>query len=121
MVDVITAVVKSYPVPISRAEANESITMLIKLCPFFLKKLDVSDGEWLEMPASATASNTSTSTSNSPTKGTVPIEHRSPGRLRGKDDSAQELLHRSPRRIKKDGGGLREVREIIRKELELDD
>jgi len=46
----------------------------------------------------------------------------SPRRLRGKDDSAKELVHRSPRRVKKEGaGGLREVREVIRRELELDD
>jgi len=119
--DVITAVVKSSPVPISTAEANESITMLVTLCPFFVKKLDVSDGEWLEMPAPATTGIVSTLTSNSPKKGQASIEPASPGRLRGKDDSAQELLHRSPRRIKREGGGLREVREIIRRELELDD
>jgi hypothetical protein len=28
---------------------------------------------------------------------------------------------RSPRRVKREGGGLREVREIIRKELDLQD
>jgi len=121
MADVITAVVKSSPVPISAAEANESITMLIKLCPFFIKKLDVSDGGWLEMPASATAGNSSTNVSSSPMKRHAPIEPASPGRLRGKDDSAQEILHRSPRRVKREAGGLREVREIIRRELELDD
>jgi len=120
MADVITAVVKSSPVPISTAEANESITMLVTLCPFFVKKLDVSDGEWLEMPAPATTSIALT-LSNSPKKGQASIEPASPGRLRGKDDSAQELLHRSPRRVKREGGGLREVREIIRRELELDD
>lgn len=121
MADVITAVVKSSPVPISTAEANESIDMLIKLCPFFVKKLDVPEGEWLEMPAPALANNAPSSASNSPMKGQVFIEPPSPGRLRGKDDSAQELLYRSPRRIKKEGGALREVREIIRRELELDD
>jgi hypothetical protein len=120
MADVITAVVKSSPVPISTAEANESISMLINLCPFVVKKLDVLDGEWLEMPA-ATAGNASTFTSNSSKRVQASLEPASPGRVRGKDDSAQELLHRSPRRVKKEGGGLRDVREIIRRELELDD
>ena len=48
--DTIAASVKSSPVPISTAEANESISMLIKLCPFFLKKL--SGQEWIEIPIS---------------------------------------------------------------------
>jgi hypothetical protein len=45
----------------------------------------------------------------------------SPGRIKGKDESTQELVTRSPRRVKREGGGLREVREIIRKELDLQD
>ena len=113
MSDVISAVIKSSPVPISTAEANESITMLIKLCPFFLKKLSVSGGEWVEMPSTPLPDGSSSV-----------VEVASPmRRLRGKDDSAKELVHRgSPRRVKKEGsGGLREVREMIRRELELDD
>jgi len=117
--DVITAVVKSSPVPISTAEGNESIAMLVKLCPFFLRKLDISGSEWLEMPAPSTPDNASTS-DDSPTKGKT-AGPTSPGRVRGKDDSARELLHRSPKRVRKEGGGLREVREIIRRELELED
>ena len=73
------------------------------------------------MPAPAVTSNVPSVTSNSPKKGQAFIEPASPGRLRGKNDSAQELLHRSPRWVKREGGGLREVREIIRRELELDD
>jgi hypothetical protein len=90
----------------------------MKLCPFFLKRLDIQGEEWLEMPASSsTASSGSSGTSSAnatPTKrGLVPP--LSPG---SKFDSA-ELIHRSPKRVKKEVGGLREVREIIRRELEL--
>jgi len=117
--DVVTAIIKSSPVPISTAEANESLAMLIKLCPFFLKQLTFSSEDWLEMPAPAPTSN-SPSLEDSPTKAKQKTPS-SPGRLRGKDDSAQELVNRSPRRVKKETGGLREVREIIRRELELQD
>lgn len=114
--EVITAIVKSSPVPISAAEANESLALLIKLCPFFLKKLDLQGDEWLEMPAPS---------SGSPEKTPVAAnrQKRDPGLLSSpgsKFDSA-ELIHRSPKRIKNEAGGLREVREIIRKELELHD
>ena len=117
--DVIAAIIKSSPVPISAAEANESLAMLIKLCPFFLKQLNFSGEEWLEMPAPATNSN-NPPLEDSPTKAEQKLP-LSPGRLRGKTDSAQELVHRSPRRVKREIGGLREVREIIRRELELQD
>ena len=97
--------------------------MLIKLCPFFVKKLNISGEEWIEMPSSNTATAPSTSavsTEDTPTKSKhyVPF---SPGRSKGKDESTQELMTRSPRRVKREGGGLREVREIIRKELDLQD
>lgn len=120
--DVIAAIVKSSPVPISSAEANESISMLIKLCPFFVKKLHISGKEWIEMPSSntAAAASTAVSTDGTPTK-SKPNMSFSPGRLKGKDESTQELVTRSPRRVKREGGGLREVREIIRKELDLQD
>ncbi|KAI0053057.1 hypothetical protein FA95DRAFT_1552940 [Auriscalpium vulgare] len=111
--DVVAAVLKSSPVPISAAEARESLTMLTTLCPFFLKELNITGQDWLEMPAPAQAS-TDPAT---PTK-SVP---KSPGSSRKKDESAEELLTRSPRRVKKDGGGLREVRERIRREMELHD
>ena len=118
--EVIAAIVKSSPVPISTAEANESISMLIKLCPFFVKKLHISGKEWIEMPSSNTAASTAVSTEGTPTK-SKPSVPFSPGRLKGKDESTQELVTRSPRRVKREGGGLREVREIIRKELDLQD
>ena len=117
--DVIAAIVKSSPVPISTAEANESVSMLIKLCPFFVKKLHISGREWIEMPAS-NATSTAVSTEGTPTK-SKPSVLFSPGHLKGKDESAQELVTRSPRRVKREGGGLREVREIIRRELDLQD
>jgi hypothetical protein len=41
--------------------------------------------------------------------------------VRGKNKSAEEVLTRSPRRVKREAGGLREVREIIRRELEIQD
>ncbi|PPQ66757.1 hypothetical protein CVT24_008714 [Panaeolus cyanescens] len=120
MTEVTTAIIKSSPVPISNAEAMESISMLLQMCPFFLKKLEFSGDEWLEMPASAPQAPLTASVDASPTKQktTVPA---SPGRLKFSDDSAHELVTRSPRRVKREMGGLREVREIIRRELELQD
>lgn len=73
--------------------------MLIKLCPFFLKPLEVTGDRWLEMPAAAPNF----------------------GDDGDKEDSAEALVTRSPKRVKREGGGLREVREIIRRELELND
>ncbi|KAH9045173.1 hypothetical protein EDB85DRAFT_1905086 [Lactarius pseudohatsudake] len=99
--EVASAVLKSSPVPMSTAEAQESLTILTSLCPFFLKPLDVDGQEWLEMPASAHTSG----------EKLVPT---SPG-------SSAEMLTRSPRRVKKEAGGLREVRERIRREIELQD
>jgi hypothetical protein len=106
MSEVTTAVVKSSPVPISSAEAVDSLVMLAKRCPFFLKKLTIAGEEWLEMPAPSTES-----TEGSPSKKSlVP---------RSVIDSADAVVTRSPWRVKREGGGLREVREIIRRELEL--
>ncbi|KAJ7086745.1 hypothetical protein C8R44DRAFT_650700 [Mycena epipterygia] len=109
--EVTTAVVKSSPIPLSSAEAVDSLAMLTKLCPFFLKQLTIAGEEWLEMPASSAGS-----TEGSPSKKTLPPG--SPGAI---IDSAEALVTRSPRRVKREAGGLREVREIIRKELELQD
>ncbi|KAI0677406.1 hypothetical protein C8Q78DRAFT_1159750 [Trametes maxima] len=111
--EVAAAVVKSSPVPISAAEAHESLNMLTSLCPFFLRRMDVSDEEWLEMPAQA---NAPADVGGDVEPGAVPS---SPGKLKlSKDESAAEVLTRSPRRVKREGAGLREVRERIRKELE---
>ena len=106
--DVISAIIKSSPVPISTAEVNELIAMLIKLCPFFLKKLYVSGGEWVEMPSTSTVNGSVAPPDGSLVNGQISSEAASPTRLRGEDDSAKELLNRSPRRVKKEGGGLRE-------------
>jgi len=62
----------------------------------------------LEMPAST------------PTPGEKLVP-TSPGSSRGKEDSAGVVLTRSPRRVKKEAGGLREVRERIRREIEMQD
>lgn len=92
----------------SSAEAQESLSILTSLCPSFLKLLDIDGQEWLEMPASAHASS----------ERLVPT---SPGSSRGKGDSSEDVLTHSPRRVKKEGGGLRDVRERIRREIELQD
>jgi hypothetical protein len=110
--EVATAVIKSSPVPISSAEAHESLSLLTNLCPFFLRPLEIAGVDWLEMPASTSVSEDAEVKSSAPP---------SPGPLRGKKESTEELLTRSPRRVKREAGGLRQVREIIRKELELQD
>ncbi|KAF8915888.1 hypothetical protein CPB85DRAFT_1387339 [Mucidula mucida] len=107
--EVASTVIKSSPIPISMAEATESLEMLTQLCPFFLKPLTLTGEEWLEMPKSSSAD-----------VGSGLVTPSSPGSRKIKD-SAKELLTRSPKRVKREGGGLREVREIIRRELELDD
>ncbi|TDL29229.1 hypothetical protein BD410DRAFT_817428 [Rickenella mellea] len=101
--EVAQAIIKSSPVPISSAEAHESINLLSSLCPFFLKSVEVAGEEWLEMPSSSTAA-------------AVPP---TPSKRRGVDD-CDNLKALSPKRVKKEGGGLREVRERIKKELEND-
>jgi hypothetical protein len=113
--EVALAIVKSSPVPISSAEAHESLSLLTSLCPFFLKEMNIGGEEWLEMPAPTTTD----STEGSPSKLAAPPSPGPP--IKGKDESAEEVLNRSPRRVKKEAGGLRDVREIIRKELEIQD
>lgn len=81
--------------------------------------MNIGKEEWLEMPAPTSIADSgdgdvaTKSPAKSPTKAAPP----SPG---GKD-SVQELLTRSPRRVKRETGGLREVRQIIRRELSLAD
>ncbi|KAI0832569.1 hypothetical protein BC628DRAFT_1492686 [Trametes gibbosa] len=112
--EVAAAVIKSSPVPISGAEAHESLGMLTSFCPFFLRRMDVSGEEWLEMPAQTGAGDADEESSAA-----VPS---SPSKLKpGKDESSAEVLTRSPRRVRREGGGLREVRERIRRELEQAD
>ena len=134
--DVMAAVVKSSPVPMSTSEASESLKLLTTLCPFFLRPLDINGEEWLEMPPAASTSDSTEGSakqdSSSPTKPSgSKMAPPSPGsKLFGPPaspgsklrlDSAKQLLTRSPRRVKREAGGIREVREIIRRELELHD
>ncbi|KAF7985227.1 hypothetical protein HWV62_7870 [Athelia sp. TMB] len=116
--EIALAIIKSSPVPISSAEAHESLKLLTGLCPFFLREMNIAGEEYLEMPAPSAAS---------PTKGTDAIPSKlkappSPGPpIKGKNESADEVHTRSPRRVKQEAGGLRHVREIIRRELDLQD
>jgi len=115
--EVTLAIVKSSSVPISSAEAHESLKLLTSLCPFFLREMNIAGEEWFEMPAPATATSSSTTESmeESPNKLAA---HRSSPHV--KNESAQ-VLNRSPKRVKWEEGGLRDVREIIRKEVEIRD
>ncbi|KAF8450372.1 hypothetical protein L210DRAFT_3608742 [Boletus edulis BED1] len=138
--EVTAAVVKSSLVPMSTSESSESLKLLTTLCPFFLRPLDINGEEWLEMPPTASTSDTTDSSPvkrdlSSPTKpsGSKMVPPPSPGSkpLAGgppaspgsklRLDTAKQLLTRSPRRVKREAGGIREVREIIRRELELHD
>ena len=110
--DISAAIVKSSPVPISDAEAIESVNMLTKLCPFFIKPLDIDGEEWFEMPSSSAVE-----------KDEEKQAPPSPSARKGKGrevTSGEEVLIRSPKRVKKEGGGLREVRERVRRELDQD-
>jgi hypothetical protein len=107
------------------AEAVESLEMLCELCPFFLKRKVIDGEDWLEMPATTGAALVSPGLNASPGGTTkprymdgLPGVMGSPGKFRA---SEEEFLAHSPRRIKKEEGGLRQVREIIRRELEVDD
>lgn len=119
--EVESSVIKSSPVPISLADAKESLDMLVKLCPFFLKTLKIGVEDWLEMPAASLPT-----PEPSPTKSLLPVRNRlvapaSPGSRKSKAEINDQLLSRSPKSIKHENGGLREVREIIRREIELQD
>jgi hypothetical protein len=107
--EVVNAIIKSSPVPVSSADATESLEILADLCPFFLNPLKISGEDWLEMQA----------TQQQPDLGSPGGDKvRSPG---GPKDAATDIATRSPRRVKKEGGGIREVREIIRREIESRD
>ncbi|KAF5367510.1 hypothetical protein D9758_003762 [Tetrapyrgos nigripes] len=93
--EVTKAIVKSSAVPISSAEASESLDMLTNLCPFFLKPLEVAGKDWLEMPAS-----------------TLRDSNEQPA-------DSQKKRGRKP--AKQEAKGLKEVKEIIQRELELRD
>jgi len=92
MHEVADVVVKSSKTPISTAEARDSLILLTKLCPMFLVQRIVAKQEWLEMPAAAHR------IAGSP--GGVSAGPASPGKV-----------------VVRGSGGLREVRERIRREL----
>lgn len=131
--EVMAAVVKSSPVPMSTSEASESLKLLTTLCPFFLKPLDINGEEWLEMPPTASTSDSTEGSSPTKPSGSKLAPPSSPGSKlfasgppaspgsKSRLDSAVQLLTRSPRRVKREAGGIRDVREIIRRELELHD
>ncbi|TFK99071.1 hypothetical protein BDV98DRAFT_571607 [Pterulicium gracile] len=131
MAEVVPSIVKSSPVPISIAEAQESLVMLSELCPFFLTQLRIAGEDWLEMPSFAASTGTSTPTRSS---SAIPRPILSKSRSATSDvppspstrgrtmlSSADQLLTRSPKRVGNERGGIREVREIVRRELELED
>ncbi|KAF8511208.1 hypothetical protein JB92DRAFT_3083535 [Gautieria morchelliformis] len=107
--EVVRALVSSATVPISAADAQESINVLVSLCPFYLKPLVIAGEDWLEMPALCFQHSSRRNSSANP---------RSP---RPKEESGVEVLHRSPKSVTIERGGLRDVRERIRRELELND
>ncbi|KAF5333448.1 hypothetical protein D9611_002364 [Ephemerocybe angulata] len=116
--DVLSVIIKSSPVPISNAEANESLNMLMQMCPFFLKKVVISGKEWLEMPSSQGTA--AVSIPNTPTR-CVGTSSMTASPTKGSSSAAHLLLTRSPKAVRHPQGGLREVREIIRREIELQD
>lgn len=105
-------IVKSAKTPISAAEAEASVRMLADLCPFFLAVRPVGRQEWIEMPsvpmppspgslAPTATESVAASILSSPTR-----SPRTPRALAGPA---------SPGRVQV--GGLRAVRERIRREL----
>ncbi|KZO92142.1 hypothetical protein CALVIDRAFT_601660 [Calocera viscosa TUFC12733] len=101
MDEAVQILVKSSRVAISEAEAQSSIKMLAELCPFFVRVLVIDRAEWLEAPSTSALA-------APPSPGAVAVAEvskRSPGG--------------SPKRVgRNEDGGLRRVRERIRRELE---
>ncbi|KAI6106096.1 hypothetical protein EV401DRAFT_1892765, partial [Pisolithus croceorrhizus] len=122
---VAAAIIKSSPVPMSALEATESLKLLTTLCPFFLRQFEVGNEEWLEMPLGG--SNSETSGFSETTEDAA--KNRLTGKLGCTSESGLEIIWSCEysatkswiQRVKWEAGGLREVREIIRKELELQD
>jgi len=123
--EVADVIVKSSKTPISFAEAETSLSMITDLCPFFLTSKVVGKQEWLEMPASVAQPPSPSPTSYIPSgpavtvpafSGTggpsIPTSPSPKARSRLGGDLAGPA---SPGRLRR--GGLREVRERIRKEL----
>ncbi|WWC73502.1 uncharacterized protein I206_107473 [Kwoniella pini CBS 10737] len=121
MNEVADVIVKSSKTPISSAEAQSSLQLLTELCPFFLNIKQIGKQEWLEMP-SGSISTAPPSPGSSITIAQPPPAI--PGRLApsspstpGRTNNAELAGPASPGRVRR-GGGLREVRERIRRELE---
>lgn len=115
------------------AEAQTSLTLLTELCPFFLTLKTIAKQDWLEMPAqvaqapaspttgilsSARLGSNLTSPSRSNPRGLI-----SPGIALGREVDVEAIAGNgaiagpaSPGRVRR-VGGLREVRERIRREL----
>ncbi|KAJ7934864.1 hypothetical protein B0H13DRAFT_2305322 [Mycena leptocephala] len=102
MSEVAAAIIKSSPIPLSSAEAVDLLMMLTKLCPFFLEQLTIAGKDWLEIPAPFPGTN----------EGGSPCKERLVRGSRGAViDSAETLVIQVT--MKRDAGGLREVREVI--------
>ncbi|KIY73752.1 hypothetical protein CYLTODRAFT_365301 [Cylindrobasidium torrendii FP15055 ss-10] len=112
--EVAASIMKSSSMPISSSDANEMLGMLAELCPFFVKSLNLDGEEWLEMPKQS-----DTLFDDDPNR--TPVPPPSPSRSRTTKTPEQELLTRSPKRVTRQVGGLRQVREVIRRELDLID
>ncbi|KIJ32373.1 hypothetical protein M422DRAFT_61570 [Sphaerobolus stellatus SS14] len=52
MDEVLRAIISSSGIPISMADAQDSLNLLMGLCPFFLRPLVITGEEWVEMPSS---------------------------------------------------------------------
>lgn len=91
------------------AEAQASLQLLTDLCPFFLTIKTIAKQEWLEMPSTLTSPAcppSPGSTTLTPAPPTPPV-----AKVR-----AELAGPASPGRVRR-VGGLREVRERIRREL----
>ena len=86
--------------------------MLAKLCPFFIKPLSIGGEEGFEMLLSSSAE-----VDEEEQVPSTPSARKGKGR---EMTGAEEVLIRRPKRVRKEGRGLREVRGRIRRELGRD-
>ncbi|WVQ66482.1 uncharacterized protein L199_004663 [Kwoniella botswanensis] len=119
MTEVADVIVKSSKTPISTAEATSSLQLLTGLCPFFLTIKQIGKQDWLEMPSTLAAPPSPGSSSTIAQPPSVnggrlaPPSPSTPGRA---STSVELAGPASPGRVRR-VGGLREVRERIRREL----
>lgn len=125
--EVAEVIVKSSETPISLSEAETSLGMLTELCPFFLTSKVVGRQEWLEMPVEVAASpgsmyHASREKEREKEREVLPAFTGSGGpmspspKARSRLGMGELAGPASPGRVRR-VGGLREVRERIRKEL----